>query len=624
MVVLPGDWGEVAGRLTREHGALFAVLNMANAHGFGGGYVHGCAAQEENMFRRTDCHFSEPRDGLLAPPSAPGGPRHAYGPRATALLEAAGGRVYLDAAQARVCVRGREDRGAPDLGYRWLGRGEAFPFLELRAAAQDLRGGAPFDPRECRRRVDAQLATLEAAGVRHAVLSAFGCGAFENPAPEVAACYRAALLARPGAFDVVAFAVFDAGYGPDNLGPFRAALDGLELPTALPAPAALAALPAPVLPVAALPTALATAPPVPAAARPTTGERVVCVGDLHGCLAEAESLWRNLEAHLGGARQLAAATVVFLGDYVDRGPDSRGVLDWLVGLRAARDADGAAGGGTYFLCGNHDFAFGAFLGGGALPCRGGHTDADLDATAAGATAGGCFEDFYYDGEAAAALAEGDTEAGGAGGGRRVGGWASDGAAMHYQGRRWGGSPLYDADACFESYGAGPADGSPEARARLTAAVPAAHAAFVGGLDWCVDLATPFAPGRLVAVHAGLRPDRGAEAQIAALRARDFRDPILHSPAPGRRGGGGSSGRNTPTPVDPGRIEQLSGRVVVRGQHPDLAGGRCLLVSGHHHRVELEGDGGHRLVVDKAGGLPTKATPLQAVVLPTRELVSSSC
>ena len=28
---------------------------MANAYLFGGGYAHGQVAQEENMFRRTDC-----------------------------------------------------------------------------------------------------------------------------------------------------------------------------------------------------------------------------------------------------------------------------------------------------------------------------------------------------------------------------------------------------------------------------------------------------------------------------------------------------------------------------------------------------------------------------------------
>ena len=55
------------------------------------------------------------------------------------------------------------------------------------------------------------------------MLSAFGCGAFANPAAEVARCYRLALSAPrfEGRFDVVAFAVFHAGYGPDNFAPFR-------------------------------------------------------------------------------------------------------------------------------------------------------------------------------------------------------------------------------------------------------------------------------------------------------------------------------------------------------------------------------------------------------------------
>ena len=53
--VLPGDWGDVSLTLTKRYGRTFAVLNMANAYFFGGGYAHGQVAQEENMFRRTDC-----------------------------------------------------------------------------------------------------------------------------------------------------------------------------------------------------------------------------------------------------------------------------------------------------------------------------------------------------------------------------------------------------------------------------------------------------------------------------------------------------------------------------------------------------------------------------------------
>ena len=204
--VLPGDWGDVAGALTREFGAMFAVLNMANGSRFGGGYLEGCGAQEENMFRRTDCHFAN--EGVDR--------AGRYDWRTSNLVNGGHGRVFLDVDRPRLCVRGREEAGAPGLGYRWLGKSEVFPFLELRSAAQDLRGGRPFDRALCQRHVEAQLATLEAGGVRHVVLSAFGCGAFENPAAEVARCYRNALSRRLGSFDVVAFAIFNPGYGPDG------------------------------------------------------------------------------------------------------------------------------------------------------------------------------------------------------------------------------------------------------------------------------------------------------------------------------------------------------------------------------------------------------------------------
>ncbi|HEU4410187.1 MAG TPA: poly(ADP-ribose) glycohydrolase domain-containing protein, partial [Polyangiaceae bacterium] len=62
--VYAGDWGEVTAALSREHGETFAVLNMANAFVAGGAYVEGAVAQEENMFRRTDCHFAVADDQL--------------------------------------------------------------------------------------------------------------------------------------------------------------------------------------------------------------------------------------------------------------------------------------------------------------------------------------------------------------------------------------------------------------------------------------------------------------------------------------------------------------------------------------------------------------------------------
>jgi len=208
-----GDWGEVTRSLTREHGECFAVLNMANAFVPGGGYVEGAVAQEENMFRRTDCHFrvgEEEYDARL----------DGYRPAMTRLLSARYGAVYLDVDRPRVCLRGAEDRARADLGYRWLPDDEVFPFFELRASAQDLRDGSDFDPDDARRRIAAQLSTLQAHRIRHVVLGAFGCGAFRNPADRVARIYAEEIAARAADFSVVAFAIYGAGYGPDNYGPF--------------------------------------------------------------------------------------------------------------------------------------------------------------------------------------------------------------------------------------------------------------------------------------------------------------------------------------------------------------------------------------------------------------------
>jgi len=214
--VVPGDWGEVTRSQTRTHGVCFAVLNMANAYVPGGAYVEGAVAQEENMFRRTDCHFRIGKDEYDLRLDR-------YRPEMTKLLSADEGHVYFDAESPRVCLRGPEDRSRADLGYRWLAEDEVFPFFELRAAALDLRDGSDFDPKGTRRRIAAQLDTLRNHGIRHAVLGAFGCGAFRNPAHRVAQIYREEITARSEDFAVVAFAIFSAGYGPDNFTPFSEA-----------------------------------------------------------------------------------------------------------------------------------------------------------------------------------------------------------------------------------------------------------------------------------------------------------------------------------------------------------------------------------------------------------------
>ncbi len=186
---------------------------MANAYVPGGAYVEGAPAQEENMFRRTDCHFyvgDKEYDKL----------RDCYLLEMTPLILAENGLVYLDSYSPRTCIRGPEDRLKQDLGYPWLPDHEVFPFFELRAAAQDLRDGSGFNRDEARRRIAAQLDTLRDHGIRHAVLGASGCGAFRNPSRDVARIYKEEISARRADFALIAFAIFTAGYGPDNFAPF--------------------------------------------------------------------------------------------------------------------------------------------------------------------------------------------------------------------------------------------------------------------------------------------------------------------------------------------------------------------------------------------------------------------
>jgi serine/threonine protein phosphatase 1 len=75
---------------------------------------------------------------------------------------------------------------------------------------------------------------------------------------------------------------------------------------------------------------------------------VFAIGDIHGCPDELEVL-------LAAIAPGAGDTVVFLGDYVDRGPASRALVDRL--LRLSAEAFG-----TVFLRGNHEDMLLAYLG----------------------------------------------------------------------------------------------------------------------------------------------------------------------------------------------------------------------------------------------------------------------
>jgi serine/threonine protein phosphatase 1 len=72
-------------------------------------------------------------------------------------------------------------------------------------------------------------------------------------------------------------------------------------------------------------------------------------GDIHGCLAEVRYLIEQLPLE-------QSDRVVFLGDYIDRGPESKGVVCYLLELRNQGKVD------TVFLKGNHEDMFLDYLG----------------------------------------------------------------------------------------------------------------------------------------------------------------------------------------------------------------------------------------------------------------------
>jgi len=78
------------------------------------------------------------------------------------------------------------------------------------------------------------------------------------------------------------------------------------------------------------------------------GGRLLCIGDVHGCAAELEVLLRAIAP-------AQADRLVFLGDYVDRGTESRATLDLLLELREKLPR-------AVFLRGNHEEMMLAYLG----------------------------------------------------------------------------------------------------------------------------------------------------------------------------------------------------------------------------------------------------------------------
>src|SRR5574341_1540652 len=71
-------------------------------------------------------------------------------------------------------------------------------------------------------------------------------------------------------------------------------------------------------------------------------QKTYVIGDIHGCLEQLKALMGRLPLRQNDE-------LVFIGDYIDRGPDSKGVVNHVLGLRKARP------GKVICLMGNHEW-----------------------------------------------------------------------------------------------------------------------------------------------------------------------------------------------------------------------------------------------------------------------------
>jgi serine/threonine protein phosphatase 1 len=86
--------------------------------------------------------------------------------------------------------------------------------------------------------------------------------------------------------------------------------------------------------------------------RVPTGIRIFAVGDIHGRLDLLDRVLKAIDSDVVEF-PIGDAVEVFVGDYVDRGPDSRQVLDRLIARSCTRR--------TIFLRGNHEVFLAQFI-----------------------------------------------------------------------------------------------------------------------------------------------------------------------------------------------------------------------------------------------------------------------
>lgn len=331
----------------------------------------------------------------------------------------------------------------------------------------------------------------------------------------------------------------------------------------------------------------------------------ILIGDLHGSLERLSDLFPRLEAEVTerlGAASWAHATLVFLGDYIDKGTQSRAVIDHLVALERSL----LPGQRPLFLMGNHDFSLMAFLGliprasltlphplsaelGDAFDAsfyesrgetlwrsdsdKSFNNDSNDNNVEKNTNVGKFFSPSKHENELTSKHESELTS-------EKVSTWEE----MHIQGRRYGVPGSYfTVGPTFESYGC-----SCVSRAELLANMPAEHTEFFRSLRMIQILRMP-GRGHIICVHAGLAEGRPAVEQLELLRAA-----------------------NCGVSWD----ELISGVEGVRTPPRELQRPDVLVASGHHAILSVA-DYPSRAIVDTS-----EAGYLSALVLPPKEVLDT--
>ncbi|AWN73862.1 poly(ADP-ribose) glycohydrolase domain-containing protein [Legionella anisa] len=267
--VVHQDFGDTALEVTKKHGKVYPVLNMANSLFPGCAALEGGSAQEENMWHRSSCARSLLSKGIYYDPARK---CFLYDENSRKLLsgqekmsseelESLSRRLGIKTPEAykvfmgeqpEICFRGPEILVPTDfdeftskkqftadstLSYALLPKDQIFPFYEIRAAAPELVGKEiDFENKdflakytnELRQRIGAQLDTLILKGKTDAILGAWGCGSFKNKPDIVARLYRDEIEKRAKHFQHIVFPIIDTQHEA-NYPVFKKYLDGLKL-----------------------------------------------------------------------------------------------------------------------------------------------------------------------------------------------------------------------------------------------------------------------------------------------------------------------------------------------------------------------------------------------------------